>query len=243
MTIAKELVRRALRLNNEFSNILAVDPDLEQEAFISLVNMLEVYRGDNMYLTYQIPASISEDIQEFPWATKGLEYDLAYNLAPYIQNDSFSGMFFANRKDALATIHIKAEPVVNMQYPETLPVGGGNEQYNSWTYRFYGEKDQTNYDIRAVRNLGEKEFYVADFEGDAVRKNTTVSSVEWVSNDSGVTITLESLSGNVARALVEFTRAGGVTFKAIATYANGGIHEFLFNVQVNTQPGNQAVLT
>jgi hypothetical protein len=114
-----------------------------------------------------------------------------------------------------------------------LPVGGGNETSSTWAYRFYSEEDNAKYEIFDCVNVGEIQFFYADFDADATLKGTTVSTVDWeVLDNSGTGITNESLTGNVAKALLNFTAEGTTTFKATATYANTEVKDFLFKVQV-----------
>ena len=227
-------------MNNEASSILSTDPDMQKECFISLLDLLQRLRGDELYITAQLPISVNDDVQEFSWAKSYIEYELAVQFAPFIQNSDLSPIFFRNLKQSLNTVLANAQPIPHQQYPETLPIGSGNEWYGTWNYRFYANHDNVNYDFQSQRNKGEKEFFVADFDSDAVKKGTSVSSVEWRSISSSVLISSESLAINVARALIDFNKSGFAKFKAVATYANGGVHEFNFLIEVASQESNLA---
>lgn len=233
MSTAKTIVDDALRLCNENSSVLTVEPEMQQQGFARLVDWLNLQRGDGLYLTPQIPATINSELREMSWAKQGIIFDLAFNLAPFIQTKEFSQMFFTVRENSLTTLYINAKQPTDQQYPETLPIGGGNEWYNSWSFRFYGENDLAEYQVYETQNKGESALYVADFDADAVKRNTTVSSIVWESLENfSVDITNEALVNNIAQAQLTFNGAGTATFRARATYANTEIQDFLFQVLV-----------
>ena len=234
MSTAQSIVNDSLRLLNQLSNINDVDPYMQQQGFYRLVDYLNAQREEDIYLTPQIPASINQELSEKPWAKMGITYDLAFYLAPYIQVKEYPSNFFDVRTRLSSELYVNAKPPTEQQYPETLPIGGGNEWYENWSYRFYSFNDRTRYDIYEEQNINEAAFYVADFDADAVKRGTTVSSVVWeVTELYTTTISEETLSGNVAMALVTFGGGGVTTFRARATYANGEIQDFNFQVRVN----------
>lgn len=220
-----------LNLNNGFK---PVDPRHQQVGFRVLVDLLIKMRGDEIFVTNQIPASISQEINEKPLAKLGLTYELAYYISAPLQIREFPPTFNELRKDACETLYINLRPSTEQQYPETLPIGGGNQTSNDFAFRFYGQQDLAEYQIYDTVNWKESAFYYADFDSDATLKGTTVSSVEWEVLDGAATqISNESLTNNVASALVTFNEEGTVTYKATATYATGEVKDFLFQVRVN----------
>lgn len=235
MTIAKNLVGDALRLLNESSNVLSVDPYLEQQGFTHLVAILLEHRGYRRYIVPQVPSSVNADLKELFWATEALKFELAERLAPYIQVDVFSPSFMMAKRNTQNQLLIKASPPVVSQYPETLPIGSGNEWWQgSYTYKFYGENDNRYYDVVDRRNIGEGIIYYADFDGDAVMRGTSVSSVEWnIGDGASIAISGESTTDNVSQALIDFIESGTAIFTATATYASGEIKDFLFKVGVD----------
>jgi hypothetical protein len=233
MSTAQTIVNEALGLLNLNNGFKPVDPRHQQVGFQTLVDLLIKYRGDEIYLTPQIPATITAEINEKPAAKLGLVYDLAFYISAPLQVREFPATFSALRKDALDTLYINFKPPTTQQYPELLPIGGGNEQYADYAFRFYGEQDLTNYQIYDQVNLNESQFFYADFDSDATLKGTTVSSVAWeVLDNAGTQISNESLTGNTAKALLTFQGEGLTTIKATATYANSEVKDFMFNIQV-----------
>ena len=67
MTTATTIVNDSLRLCNEFSGILPVDPKIQQQGFERLADMLNTMRGDHLYVTPQIPAAIGDDFDGGPF--------------------------------------------------------------------------------------------------------------------------------------------------------------------------------
>lgn len=233
MTTATKIVNDSLKLCNEFSGILPVDPKIQQQGFERLVDMLNTMRGDHLYVTPQIPAAIGDDLKEFSWAKKGLTYRLAEEVAPYIQVTGFVPTFPKMAKESWRTLYLNAKPSTNQSLPDTLPIGGGNEYWNSWVSRFYSENDNAKYEHYEIVHKGTNNLYIADFDPDASRNSTTVTSVVWSQLDSStVTITNESLSSNTAQAFIAFPDTGIQKVKARATYADGAINDFNFQFQV-----------
>lgn len=234
MTTATQIVDDALRvlgLRNQFQE----DPYLQQQCFRVLVDLLETYRADNIYVCPQIPPSISGDLKEFQWARLGIKHDLAFHAAPFLQVGTFPVNFMQAHSKAMETLLDNGEPPIEPQFPNTLPIGSGNEWYHySWSYRFYTENDNAIYNYTDHQIENKKVIYYADFDSDATRKGTTVASVVWFADrGSSITITDESLSGNVASALVEFNASGQASFLATATYANGETQDFGYLVNVS----------
>ena len=235
MTTAKDIVNQSLKLCNEFSRILAIDPYVQQEGFTALVDMLVTMRGDGMYVTPQIPASINDDLKELPWAKKGIIYNLAESVAPFIQSSGFVPSFFQQFKKANNTMYVNAKPPTDQRRPETMPTGSGNNDWCWWwSYEFYSQHDNTDYQYYEAPNKGEAYLYVADFDADASQNNTSVSSVTWEVTQGTATIANITTTGNASQALITFTNEGVVKIKARATYANSEIRDFdfLFNVNI-----------
>lgn len=234
MTTAKKIVEGALRLVNESSNLLDTDPYIQTLGFTVLVEILQEHRAFSRYLVPQIPPNSNADLREPPWATSGLKFEVAERLAPEIQLDVMSSSFMKANEKAQNTILIKASPPVVSQYPETLPIGSGNERWGSYTYKFYGENDTRYYDIIDRRNENEEIVYYADFDGDAVMRNTSVSSVQWdIGDGAAISIDNESTSDNLSQAAIGFIEYGTAIFTATALYTSGEIKIMNFKVSVD----------
>ncbi len=232
MSTAQTIINEALQILNLNNGLLPVDPRHQQVAYQKLVDILILWRGEGRYITPQIPASPTQDIREKPWAKLGLVYETAFYTAAPLQVLDFPPTAGIAREMALKTLYVNARPDSSTQYPDILPIGGGNEFEWSNSYQFYGQQDNINYDIYDTANQGEALIFYADFDADAVMRNTSVSSVVWEALDSGVVISNQSITANVANALVTFSDAGTSRFKATATYASGEIKEFNFKVTV-----------
>ena len=234
MTTAKAIVNSSLKLCNEFSQLLAVDPAMQAEGFEQLVDMLETMRGDGLYVTPQIPASINDELKERPTAKRGLIFNLAEAVAPFIQTRGFAPSFAKQQKIANNTLYVNAKPPTNQRLPENLPVGSGNSDWCWWSNQFYRQHDNTKYNYTESPNKGEAFLYVADFDSDAVKSGTTVSSVVWSVEQGTATISATATTANASTSLITFTTEGTVKIKARATYANAEIRDFdfLFNVLV-----------
>ena len=238
MTTAKILVNSSLKLCNEFSSLLAVDPAMQAEGFQQLVDMLETMRGNGLYVTPQIPASINDDLKEYPWAKRGLVFNLAEAVAPFIQTRDFVPAFFKQQKMANNTLYVNAKPPTNQRLPENMPVGSGNSDWCWWSRQFYDQHDNTKFNYVESPNKGEAFLYVADFDSNAVKSGTTVSSVVWTVEQGTATISGTSTTLNTSTSLVTFTTEGVIKIKARATYANAEIRDFDFLFNVNVTVGS-----
>jgi len=238
MSTAQTIVNKALKLCNELSDLIEVDPDLQNEGFDQLVSLLNTMRGDGLYVTPQIPASINDEIKEFSWSTRGLQFELAEALAPFIQTREFSRIFYEQKKKACRTLYIKAKPPTDQKLPETMPVGSGNSYWYWWSRVFYGEHDNTKYEYYEEPNQGEAFLYVADFDADATKSGTTVSSVVWTIEAGTATISGTTATNNTSQSLITFNDIGTVKIKARATYANNEIRDFDFKFCVNGKEGS-----
>lgn len=233
MSTADTIVNEALEILNLNNGLLPADPRHQQVAFRVLNDLLIKYRADGIYATPRIPSTITQELNESPSAKTGLVYDVAFYSSIPLQIRELPINFDRIRNDSMRVFYVKLRPPTKQQYPETLPIGGGNEHSDTFSYRFYSQQDNADYQIYDRVNLNESQFFYADFDQDAVLKDTSVSSVLWeVLDNSGTQITNKSLLSNVAKALITFQGVGVTTFKSTATYASGEIKDFLFNVQV-----------
>ena len=233
MTTATNIVNDALRLCNEYSDILAIDPAVQSQGFLRLVDMLESMRGEQRYVTPQIPASINDDLKEFSWAKQGLIFNLAELVAPFIQVAGFVPTFYKMQKIANRTLYVKSRPPTKQGLPETLPIGSGNHRCGWRAYQFYAGIDNIKYNYYEEPNKGEKAFYVADFDSDAALSDTSVSSVAWEVRGGSATISNISSNLNTSTALISFTNEGLIKVRARATYANLEVKDFDFKFAVN----------
>ena len=232
MSTAQTIINNALRLLNLNSLVKGVDPYHQQIAFQVLVDWLATERGKRIYITPQIPASVNSDLKEKPYAKKAIEYAVAYDLIAPLQVRTPPLNIVEIKRDSYATLYVNAKPRTSMQLPDTLPLGSGNQRY-SFSFNYYADNDSTIYDIYDSVNVGDASIFYADFDAGATLKSTTVSSVEWtILENSGVTISNESLSSNLASAQFTFTGSGSQKVKALATYASGEKKTFMFSFQV-----------
>lgn len=229
MTTCTVIVNDALALLNLNNGILPVKPAHQARAFSTLVDMLKTLRGDGIYLTRQFPASISADLREESWATQGLKEMLANAVAPYLQRP------VPGFEDGERVLRNRGRQPIGCAFPETLPMGSGNTGYcsTSWPYTFYSGFDGIEYDVYDNAFSGEVKTFYADFDYDATIRSTTVSSVAWSSiGGAAIGISGQSLSSNLASAVLTFGGSGSGKIKAKATYANGGVKDFLFSIEV-----------
>lgn len=231
MTICKIITNDALALLNLNNGILPVDPRHQERAFSQLVSLLNMLRGDNVFLVRRIPPNINAELYEPPWATDGLTEMLCRAIAPYLQ----AAVPASLGDEAERVLRNAARQPISCALPDTLPRGSGNSWYgvtNTWAWTFYNGFDWSTFDYYGKVNPGESGTYYADFDGDAVLRDTTVSSIEWTSVGSAVAISNQSLSGNFGQAQFAFSSSGLQKVKARALYANGQYQDFLFQIEV-----------
>lgn len=229
MTTATVIVNDALKLLNLNSGILPVKPRNQDTAFRVLVDMLKAGLGDNVRLLRQMPASIAADLHEPHWATKGLKEMLAREAAPYLQAEVPANLGAGGER----ILRNNARQPIACSLPDSLPVGSGNQQFVLGGLHYFGGPSELIFDAHSTVNLGESATYFADFDLDASNRTTTVSSVAWsVVSGVSVSISSQSLSSNLASAVLAFGNDGSAVVRARATYANGQIKDFNFNIGV-----------
>ncbi len=234
MSTAQKIVNESLRILNLNNGLLPVQPRSQKVGFDYLADLLLRYRGDGIYITPQIPPTVNSELREQSWARIGLIYDLAFHIAAPLQVQSLPPTFAAVREDSLRTLYIQGRPSTEQSYPDTLPVGGGNFTDNGSGYTFYSAYGKDlDFEVRDKRRSGESLVYYADFDADAVMRNTSVSSVGWkVVRGSSVTVSSASFTDNLAEATLTFSGCGQSTVSATATYASGEVKSYLMLIEV-----------
>ena len=234
MSTAQTLVTQVLEILNLSNDLLQNDPRHERIAFRSLCDVLLEYRANGIYLTPRIPASITQEVSEKSSAKLGLIYKTAFYCAVPLQIKQFPPTFDTVRAQVEDTLYINNRPSTDQQFPETLPIGMGNEQYYGYNYyyRFYERPDCKEYQVYDKANRGEACFLFADFDPDAVLSDTKAGCITWDILTGVAELSDGSLDSNTSSALVKFVESGEVTIRARAEMCNKEIKDFLFKIEV-----------
>lgn len=229
MTTAATLIDDALQFLNVSSHLMPADPAQQSRAFTVLKRLFDILPSRSIYLEMKRPLTTSIDLQEPGYATELLVPILGYYLLPYF-NEELTPTRMELYKDAVRNLQRKTRRPIRTKPPSTLPRGGGNSDYYS---HYYIGDNQYQYTLYDERKEGEIKIYTADFNSEASRRNTTVSTVGWSNiGAENATISGEALSANVATATLSFPICGYVVVKARATFASGEIYDAIFKIHV-----------
>lgn len=138
---AEELIRDALQELGVQAAEQPITPDQVQTGIRYTNDMMEEY--DYLNLGYSIIDSASDDITVPGFARTWMKKQLALHLAPQFTATSMVPMIAQQASRALDNLLMQSLEIGEMSMPPTLPVGSGNELWNSDNLTFYPEDDET----------------------------------------------------------------------------------------------------
>ena len=125
MSTAIDLITPALYLNGASSPINPASPELKNETFNVLVNMLIEWSSLNINLGVTIPTNPTDELNNPPDTNEVIKYQLAVRSAPYFQLTAPMSVMGEAAKlySNLLTVYA---PHSLPEWTDTLPVGAGN---------------------------------------------------------------------------------------------------------------------
>lgn len=147
---AEELIRDALQELGVQAAEQPITSDQMQTGIRYTNDMMEEY--DYLNLGYSIIDSASDDITVPGYARTWMKKQLALHLAPQFTATSMVPMIQQQATRALDNLLLQSVEVGEMSMPGTLPVGSGNELWDSDSLHFY-PSDPDNIDAEDGQNI------------------------------------------------------------------------------------------
>lgn len=137
---AEELIRDALQELGVQAAEQPITPDQVQTGIRYANDMMEEY--DYLNLGYSIIDSASDEITVPGFARTWMKKQLALHLAPQFTATSMVPMISQQASRALDNLLMQSLEIGEMSMPATLPVGSGNELWDSRSRTFYPDGEE-----------------------------------------------------------------------------------------------------
>ncbi len=152
MSTAADMITKALFLNGASSPINPASTELKQYTFEALVDMLIEWDALNINLGVTIPTNQSDELNNPPDTNQVIQFKLSVISAPL-----FKLMASADVRDRATELfddlQINYSIVPDLSFPETLPIGTGNQQ-NVNGRRYYSIDDDVLTDDNGIPLFG-----------------------------------------------------------------------------------------
>jgi len=128
MPTVTEFVTGALKLLEVRTAESAITPEEAQDGLISLNDMMNEWNVDGINIGYET----LDDVEDEVFVTLGSEGAIKANLAVYIAPEygrNVTAMLFERAKRSKRSLRASI-PLNASQFPDTLPIGSGNEDNN-----------------------------------------------------------------------------------------------------------------
>lgn len=152
MSTAISLIKKALFLNGASSEINVASPELIQLTFEALVDMLTEWASLNIVTGITLPANQADDLLNPPDTNQVIQHELAILSAPLFQLTA-PATVIAKSSQLYNELMTNYSIVPTSCFPETLPIGSGNQQ-NVNGARFYIPDQDCLTDVNGIPLLG-----------------------------------------------------------------------------------------
>lgn len=126
MTTAAVIVDRALKTLGATSVLNPAAPELTNDSFEYLVELLNRWAAQNTNFGALIPDVLGDDLEEPSFVTQAIIYTLGSEIAPMarkVPTKHFLQLVSKTYKSMLTRVNPRPKP----KYPNTLPLGAGNK--------------------------------------------------------------------------------------------------------------------
>lgn len=144
MSTANKRVQKALRLLGADSPIKKARPEVYNDVFEELQNMLEYWGSQNINTGITIPVVIGDELNEPPQISMTIDYNLAITAAAYIQKTPSQDVV-DKAIELMEKLRTQFSPKPQTIYPNTLALGSGNKT-RPLGITFYPEPDDLETD-------------------------------------------------------------------------------------------------
>lgn len=126
MTAAAVIVDRALKNLGATSVLNPAAPELINDSFEYLVELLGRWSAQNTNFGVAIPDVLGDDLEEPSFVTQALIYTLASEISPMTRKTPSKHLLHLVSKTYKMML-VRINPRLQQQYPNTLPLGAGNK--------------------------------------------------------------------------------------------------------------------
>lgn len=126
MTTAAVIIDRSLKALGATSLLNPAAPELENDAFEYLIELLGRWAAQNTNFGVAIPNALGDDLEEPSFVTQAIIYTLASEVAPMARKDPSKQLLRLVSKTYKAML-VRIQPKPQQMYPNTLPIGAGNK--------------------------------------------------------------------------------------------------------------------
>ncbi len=144
--IASSAITRALFFNGASSNIQPAAPELINETFTELKNMLNEWVELDLELNITVPTKTTDEIGNPAWSNSAIELVLSVRSAPIFNKQAPSD----TKKDAATQwtqLLTRALPFPLPELPDTLPIGTGNQRGTKSRVYYPEASDETQTEL------------------------------------------------------------------------------------------------
>ena len=128
MPTVTEIVTGALSLLEVRTSESAITPEEAEDGLVSLNDMMNEWNVDGINIGYETLDSVEEQLHVTLGSVGAIKSNLAIYIAPEygrVVSDSLETRAKRSKRSLRASI-----PLNQSQYPDTLPIGSGNEDNN-----------------------------------------------------------------------------------------------------------------
>ena len=126
MTSAAVIIDRSLKALGATSVLNPAAPELTNDSFEYLVELLNRWAAQNTNFGALIPDVLGDDLEEPLFVTQALIYTLASEISPMARKTPNKHLLHLVSKTYKAMI-VRVNPRPKVQFPNTLPLGAGNK--------------------------------------------------------------------------------------------------------------------
>ncbi len=126
MTTAATIIDRSLKALGATSILNPAAPELVNDAFDYLVELLARWSAQNTDFGVTVPDNLADDLEEPSFVTQAIIFTLGSEIAPMSRRTPNSHFLHIVDKTYKAML-VRIQPKPRQQYPNTLPLGAGNK--------------------------------------------------------------------------------------------------------------------
>ena len=133
----------------------------------TLRDMLNEWAADGIAIPFNIPFAATDEVNELDWTTSYMKSSIAIRMAPIFTVEP-SMTLMRTQRDAKRAVFGRITTIAPVQFPDTLPIGEGNNWHGSTDRRYY-----VNIDKAAIATGADQT--ILDDEGDTLVRNDPYS--------------------------------------------------------------------
>jgi hypothetical protein len=141
METAGSVIKSALQEILVQASESPIEADEAQDALVYLNRLMSMYDADGINLGYTAVTSLASPITVADGAIMGIVKNLAVTLFPQFSapGTQINPILIQEARDGLKVMEKLGVFIIPTSYPDTLPIGSGNEWDSGWNDHFYSD--------------------------------------------------------------------------------------------------------